>query len=149
MVGGKKSGKASSEKPALPDDSLWEHAEQHAAKPLEERSRNGARTRAPVEEVQYDAHGGGADIWEHAKSDSFKTREEERRAAAAWGVKPRGPFDGPGDDAYAIKYPEPEKYKVFLPGYMNNKSSYERANERATKVAPVRSSSNPFDAPWQ
>jgi hypothetical protein len=149
VVGGKKSGKASSEKPALPDDSLWEHAEQHAAKPLEERSRNGARTRVPVEEVRCNGYGGGADIWEHAKSDSFKTREEERRAAAAWGAEPRGPFDGPGDDAYAIKYPEPEKYKVFLPGYMNNKSSYERANERATKVAPVRSSSNPFDAPWQ
>eukprot|EP00243_Klebsormidium_subtile_P011768 TRINITY_DN6820_c0_g2_i2.p1 TRINITY_DN6820_c0_g2~~TRINITY_DN6820_c0_g2_i2.p1 ORF type:complete len:196 (-),score=43.80 TRINITY_DN6820_c0_g2_i2:414-1001(-) len=152
VVKGKKSSK-DSESTALPDESMWEYAEQHAAKPLEDRSRNGARTRAPLEEVRpdsYDSYRGSADIWEHAKSDSFKTREEQKRAASAAATKskPRGPFDSSEDDTYRYRHPEPERYKVFLPGYLN-KSSYERANERAAKVTPARTSSNPFDEPWQ
>ncbi|GAQ80468.1 hypothetical protein KFL_000550010 [Klebsormidium nitens] len=149
VVTGKKSSK-DSESAALPDESMWEHAEQHAAKPLEDRSRNGARTRAPLEEVRYDSYGGSADIWEHSKTNSFKTREEEKRAASAAAMKskPRGPFDSSEDDTYGYGHREPERYKVFLPGYLN-KSSYERANERAAKVTPARTSSNPFDEPWQ
>ena len=152
VVTGKKSSKESAST-ALPDESMWDYAEQHAAKPLEDRSRNGATMRAPLQEVRYDSYDssrGGADIWEHAKTDSFKSREEQKSAAAsaAANSRPRGPFDTSGDDAFGVRAPEPERYKVFLPGYLH-KSSYELANERAAKVTPARTSSNPFDEPWQ